>query len=393
MKKLISILLVLALCMTLTAFGEEASEPGILSAEQIRNAINGFRATATDLPLIASDLSEDAESGDSRILQYSFGNIHANTPELTEDTVIYDITVLTDEWEVLPGIAVNGFTEDILNSFRNDNAGLAGDYNGALIYLEGDPAKGFNGALLSRDGQKNTQLHYLSVVPNGNMFDIAGVIFFIDSNCINAIELYAADGTLSPEDAAGQYSLLSVYADEDDYVSVPTDYNNGTTLDPFQTDDLVFSGIDFLNADSSAFPNRLDEMYIDNGDGTYLHRVDGEGYNVIFAADKDGNDLCIDTLTVTGENLEGPRCVRVGDIMIDDQVRFRYEDTEFDYDNMIQMMYGSRNVAPYGIAEYHTDGTAELTYTVPVEDGMTVMLRLEYSSDGMVLTTFTVKIL
>lgn len=394
MKKAISVLLALLLCLTLTAaLGEETVAPGPITAEDIRNAIDGFRQTALDSAPIASTPSEDEESGESRILEYSFGNIHTDTETLTEDSVIYDLTVITDEWEVFPGIAVNGFTEDLLNAYRNDNAGLAGDYNGALIYLDGDPVNGFSGALLSRDGQKNTHILYQVATPNGNMLDNTGAIFFIDGNVITGIELYDGKAALSPEDAAGAYALLSSYADKDDYTAVITDYNDGTKLDPFSAEDLIFSGLDFLNLDSSAMPDRLDEMFVDNGDGTFLHRVDGEGYNIIFAADENGNDVCVDTLTIVGDNLEGPRCVRVGDALYADLTRFRYEETEFDYDNMIQMLYGTRDEAPYGIAEYHTDGSAELKYTVNVEDNMTVMLRLEYSSDGMTLTAITVKIL
>ena len=394
MKKLISFFRILILYLTAAvSLGETSTEPAPISAELIRNAISSFRRTALDSELIASEASEDTENGESWILEYSFGTIHADTAFLTEDSRIFDITVMTDEWEVLPGIAVNGFAADVLGGFRNDNAGLAGDYYGALIYLDGDPVKGFSGALLSRDGQRNTHIIYQTVTPAGNMFANDGIIFFLDGNVITGIELFSDSGSLSSEDAGGIYSLLCNYAGMDDYTAVTTDYSSGTSLDPFSAEDLIFSGIDFLNADSSVLPNRLEEMYIDNGDGTYLHRVDGEGYYAVFAADQDGRDLCIDTLTITGDNLEGPRCVRVGDGMTEDLARFRYEDTEFDYDNMIQMLYGTRDTAPYGIAEYHSDGTAELKYTVPAEDSMTVMLRLEYSSDGMTLTAITVKIL
>lgn len=394
MKKLLSVLLIAVMTFTLTiSLGEEAPATEPLSAEAVRNAIGAYRETALKSECLASDPSGDTENDESWVLTYGFGSMNASTEKLTEETVIYDITVMEQDQEVLPGMKIGMLEESLLSNFRNDNVGLAGDYYGSLIYLDGDPEKGFNAAFLSREGQRNAYVLYQTVMPNGEMFDNVCALCFIDGGVVNAIELFAADKALSPEDAVGAYSILAGYSDKDDYIAVTTNLNSGLELDPFSADDLVFSGIDFLNATSAKLPNLLDESYIDNGDGTYLHKIVGEGYSAIFAADQDGNDLCVDTITIVGDNMEGPRSVRVGDSLIDDQTRFRYEDTEYDYENMTQLLYGTRGTAPYGLAEYHTDGTAELTYTTVAEDNMTVMLRLEYSSDGMTLTAITVKIL
>ena len=394
MKKLLSVLLITVMTFTLAiSLGEEAPAAEPLSAEAIRNAIGAYRETAMKSECLASDPSEDTENDESWVLTYGFGSMSASTEKLTEKSVIYDITVMEQDQEVLPGMKIGMLEKSLLSSFRNDNAGLAGDYYGALVYLDGDPENGFNAAFLSREGQRNTYILYQTVTPNGDMFDNVCALCFIDGGVVNAIELFAADKALSPEDAAGAYSILAEYSDKDEYIAVTTDLNNGTKLEPFSVEDLFFSGIDFLMTTSAELPNRLDESYIDNGDGTYLHKIIGEGYSAIFAADQDGKDLCVDTITIVGDNMEGPRSVRIGDSLIDDQTRFRYEDTEYDYENMTQLLYGTRGTAPYGIAEYHTDGSAELTYTIGVEDGMTVMLRLEYSSDGMTLTAITVKIL
>ena len=394
MKKLISVLLIVLMCFTFAiSLGEDAPATEPLSAEAVRNAIGAYRETALKSECLSSDPSEDTENDESWVLTYDFGSMSTSSEKLNEESVIYDITVMEQDQEVLPGMKIGMLEGSLLSSFRNDNVGLAGDYYGALIYLDGDPEKGFNAAFLSREGQRNAYVLYQAVTLDGEMYDNVCALCFIDGGVVSAIELFAADRALSPEDAVGAYSILAGYSDKDDYIAVTTDFNNGTELEPFSEEDLFFSGIDFLNATSAKLPNRLDESYIDNGDGTYLHKVVGEGYSAIFAADQDGNDLCVDTITIVGDNMEGPRSVRVGDGLIDDQTRFRYEDTEYDYENMTQLLYGTRGTAPYGLAEYHTDGTAELTYTTVAEDNMTVMLRLEYSSDGMTLTAITVKIL
>lgn len=393
MKKWLSVLLIAVLCVSFTAaFGEETEATAPVTAEAIRNTIKEFRQTALKSECLSSVPSEDTENDTSWILEYPFGTLNASTEKLAEDSVIYDLRITAQDQLVLPGMTVGMTVGNLLNNYRNDNAGLAGDYYGSLIYLDGDPETGFSAAFLSREGQRNAYIHYQTVTPNGKMFDNASIFCFIGGGVIDAIELYAADSAFSPEDAVNAYAIMAAYADKDEYVAVTNDYNDGSALEPFSAEDLLFSGIDFLNATSADLPNILDDSYIDNGDGTYLHKVVGEGYNAIFAADESLKDQCIDTLTIVGDNLEGPRNVRIGDSLIDNQTRFRYDETDFDYDTMSQMLYGTRNTAPYGIAQYQTDGSAALTYATPAEDGMTVLLQLEYSSDGMILKTITVKI-
>ena len=221
MKKLLSVLLIAVMTFTLAiSLGEEAPAAEPLSAEAIRNAIGAYRETALKSECLASDPSEDTENDESWVLSYSFGSMSASTEKLTEKSVIYDITVMEQDQEVLPGMKIGMLEKSLLNSFRNDNACLAGDYYGALVYLDGDPENGFNAAFPSREGQRNTYILYQTVTPNGDMFDNVCALCFIDGGVVNAIELFAADKALSPEDAAGAYSILAEYSDKDEYIAM-----------------------------------------------------------------------------------------------------------------------------------------------------------------------------
>jgi len=84
--------------------------------------------------------------------------------------------------------------------------------------------------------------------------------------------------------------------------------------------------------------------------------------------------------TILGDNFEGPRSVRIGDDIVNDTCRFRYEELEFDYTEMIQPLYGTTEDAAYGLTDYDTDGSATVRYALRTETGDTVMLILYYKN-------------
>lgn len=398
MKKLILLLLALTLLVfAVSGFAEATvaetvASPTPLTSAEVRDAVDSFHKLALGLEPLGTERSADEDGPDVWTIEYDFGFIHTGDEKLTENSTIYGITVLTGEHEIVRGLSVGTSQSDLLSAFKCDNTGLAGDRFGALLSLDGNPEAGFTAATLSRDGQRNNYIMWQVTEAKDGLFLNDGMICYLDGGMISGVDLYIS-GDTTPEEVADVWSLMTELSEKDDYVAVDMNYTDGAMLEPFSTADLVFSGIDFLNDVSESLPDLLDEVMIDNGDGTFLHRVDGIGYTAILHADEEMRDLSLLQITILSDDIEGPRGVRLGDSLIDDRVRFRYEDTEFDYDHMTQLLYGDGVTAPYGIAIYGTDGSAELRYLLCTEDDREILLLLTYSTDEKLLTGITVKVL
>ena len=398
MKKMILLLLSLTLLVSAVSglaeetAAETVTSPTPLSSAEVRMAVDSFHKLALGLEPLGAEHSTDEGDPDSWTIEYDFGFVHTADETLTESSTVYGITVLTGEHEVMRGVSVGTSLSDLLSAFKCDNTGLAGDRFGALLSLDGSQEAGFSAATLSRDGQRNNYIMWQVTESKDGLFLDNGMICYLDGGMVSGVELYVA-GDISPEEMAANWSLMTELGDKDDYVAVEMNYRDGTVLEPFVTDDLVFSGIDFLNDVSESLPGLLDEVMIDNGDGTFLHRVDGIGYTAILLADEEMRDLSLLQFTILSDDIEGPRGLCLGDSLIDDRARFRYEDTEFDYDHMTQLLYGDGVTAPYGFASYGTDGSAELRYLLCTEDDREILLLLTYSTDDKLLTRITVKVL
>lgn len=394
MKKLILLMLTLALLSSVCyALAETADTvPAPLTSAEVREAVDFFHTLALGLEPISAECSEDEDGARSWTLEYDFGYIHTADEKLTEDSVIYDVSVLASEYETIRGTYVGAYLTETLQSFKCDNAGFAGDRYGALLSLDGTPDAGFSASMLSRDGQDIIYVMWQVTEPNKDKFLNDGMICYIDGGFISGVELYISDDS-SPEDVSAAWQMMAELDGMDDYVAVETNYSDGTVLEPFCEEDLVFSGIDFLNDVSESLPDLLDEVMIDNGDGTFLHRVDGVGYTAILLADENKCDLSMLQFTILSDDIEGPRGLRLGDDLVGDRVRFHYEDTDFDYENMTQILYGDGVTAPCGVSVYGTDGSAELRYLLCTEDDREILLLLTYSCDEKLLTGITVKVL
>ena len=145
----------------------------------------------------------------------------------------------------------------------------------------------------------------------------------------------------------------------------------------FGPEDLEWNGVRFTALQPETLPGAPETELIDNEDGTWLLRCDGDGYEAVFLCGEGGSDPRILSYSILDEDAEGPRCVRLGDLFSDDYCRFRSEGNEPD-DSMTELLYGQAGTAPWGQAAYdYAGGEVSLRY-VTEADGREVELLLRY---------------
>ena len=72
----------------------------------------------------------------------------------------------------------------------------------------------------------------------------------------------------------------------------------------------------------------------------------------MFTCDRNGRNANLISYTILSDELEGPRCVRLGDFFHEDYQRFRSGSGELDETGTTELLYGTPGEVPYGLAEY-----------------------------------------
>ena len=154
-----------------------------------------------------------------------------------------------------------------------------------------------------------------------------------------------------------------------DYRHYPVS-EDGSVLDIFVREDLLFSGVDFLSLTAEDLTERfgapLSDKYLEDVDGTFIRTCQWDGIELTLKYNENKEFEGVSMLHVTTPVMEGPRGARVGDSATSLMLRFRHGEGEFD--GSATVLYGEKNTAPYGEVRYEDNG-AYLTYLAQVPDG------------------------
>ena len=350
-ERLLALLMALLLVMTGCAGAETVSAGAETQAATVNHPITGeelealaaqIRALAEGSELLNGETAGEALSEDGYELQFDFCVLYADRPEWTQETVINDILLMDSEIAGPRGVAIDWDVNRLLTELPCDNPEMNGTRTEAALYLAGDPERFFY-ARAERDGQRITAVEY-GEADAGTGRKIA-LVLGISGDGVSQIRIEGLGETFSPE------SLEELYRETEDlrgqyvYARVPRSLQ-GTELEKFQEADLFFSALSYPTAEPEIFGENVEDMLIDNGDGTWLRRIDGEGFEAVFVCDSRGKDARIMSYTILSPELEGPRCVRLGDYFHEDFTRFRSGEGELSADGRTEVLYGTVGAAP-----------------------------------------------
>lgn len=392
MKKILS--MIIALCMLAACSIAMAEGPDPLTAAELEAWANGLKAVALEDAPQNDPADEESETEDGFLFQYSFAALYGDQTEMTADTRLLAAVVNdSGEDEENPedgegtqtgprGIELAMSPAEVIALFPNDNPEQAGDRTGAMLFLREQPDGSAVYGWLTRDGQRIRSITYGEFVPEEEGFRLATLqCFFADSLLYEmraeCFDSEADTPLLTREDRDEMIAGLKALDAKDEYIAVKTS-RNGTDLTEFSADDLSFSGIRFVGMTPEDLPGSPEEDMIEDEDGTYILLLDEADYEAVFRCDnEDGANARIVSFTIKGDGLEGPRSVRIGDMLHEDIQRFRFENN--DTDGIDEILYGDENSVNQGVAQYNVNGESTLRYTTETEDGTQVVLLLRYA--------------
>ena len=377
MKKSVLALL-LALCLAVSGIAAFAEDMGPMTADELAAWADSLKTQALETAP-ENDPKEEGEVPGGYLFVYPFAEIYADRAEMTAETHLSAVVMSDTEDVSFRGLALTMTPWDVVALFPNNNPELAGTREGALLYLQESEDGAMRYGRIFRDGQRVSAIEYGCLIPAGDEYYATKLTCAFTDSLLSEIRAEGFDPAAAPQVSEVEREQLAfdlnALASETEYRAVKSS-RDGLELTPFGTEDLVFSGLDFLELQPADLPGTPETETIDNEDGTELLWVEGDGYSAVFVSGADGDTTQIVSLSIEDDALEGPRCVRLGDMFHEDLQRFRFENRETEGDT--EVLYGSENEVPRGIAEYDADGIT-LRYVTATPDGREVELLLRYT--------------
>lgn len=382
MKKCVALFLALMMVLSLTTAVAE-SDADALDYDELMNWAEGFktRALAAGAPL--NDPTEEAAyTEDGYAFVYDFATLYMDRPEMTADSVLQAVVVYSPEEQGPRGTGVDQLSSEVLNAFYNENDDLQGDSSFAALYVSDTMPAGALWGWVQRDGQRIETIQYAvheQLSSGGDGYTDCGLVYTLSDNLVAAIRAYGLNETISADEVRSNLDAVQEVSEKTEYAQVPTSIN-GSELEMFDRDDLIFSGLDFLSLTPEEAEARLGAAQEDDwmeDEGAYLRSMEFASCTMTFSYDVQKQNPVLEMLSIDMDGLEGPRCVRIGDTL--SSVISRFRNGEGDYDGVSrEVLYGDGENAPYGLAEYGDDATAGLWYAAKLEDGRTVVLSMSF---------------
>lgn len=381
MKKMLSLLLCVLL-LPVAALAED-SDAAMLTRQELVNWAEAYIARArTSTP--RNDPSQHL-TPDGYEYIYDFATLYGDTPQISADTVFSAVVLVSDEENGPRNVNVGNHMSVVVDAYYNENPYLLGTKEAAVLYaIDLLPESAHWGQVL-RDGQRVSTIQYgvhEQYATGGEGYTDAGVIYTMLENSVSAIRVYGLDSRIDLATVNGAMYNVMLTALEKNYAQVPFSYD-GASLAKFGAEDLIFSGVDFLNVTPDkaieALGEPLSDNWADNGKDGYLRVQYFNSCQLIYLYNTERTQGHLHMLVITGDGLEGPRAVRIGDSFSSVYNRFRNGEGEYQEDGS-EVLYGAESEGSFGTASYGWDAAATARYGIQLEDGRRVVLEMNFET-------------
>ena len=371
MKK-IRIFSVLLLCLTLTlsvAFANEA----VFSKLEMEEFFKTVAQKAQTEKAVSVEKVQDH-------YQHAFNEYTLETDgeTITDDTVMH--AMIVDDVSVFDNVAdhrhmfLSASVQTLLNAYPNNNRSLFGTDEHAVLYIDGKLPADVSVGFITRNGQQIQTVEHRVYYVQNDAVHYKKAVYTINNDAIISIDLYNTNSTLTTQQAQEEIDIFHEIFNAMDASTIVVGHNAESAL-AFGRDDLIFSGIDFLDLTPQGavdiFGDDYTEEYIED-ENTYILVMEWEAATITFLLNKDKEVLYIDNIYVDSPTIEGPRGVRVGAQQEWNLSRFLYEPAQMK-DNAIYI-YGSPQEEAYAVTESVSASHSTFRYVYTQDDKLITLL-------------------
>ncbi|MHC1786822.1 MAG: hypothetical protein AB9880_07165 [Christensenellales bacterium] len=382
MKRIFSLLMVLALLAALSVLAEAQPEP--LKAAELTAFAQGLidRALREGAGVEATD--------DGYVAEGEGYALYLTSKDLSQDSVLSGASLGMDALHadglVGPrGIGVTATLQEVLAAYPNDNPVLAGTMNGAVLYVSGTLPGPVQVGQLTRDGQAISLIEYSVYEPAGEGFMRLGLQYTLDNDAVIAIRFFGGGEVLSQEEARANLEAAVSLQEESGYFAFDT-WSPGMLA----REDLSVAGLDFLDLTPEAAVSSLGEVVheekVKDSTGEELRLMQWDGIEVSFVYGADGSFRGTDRISVTVPGIDGPRGLRVGTRLSAALSRFQHDEA---LTGLTQTLYGQadQQLAPYGLLIVQGQ-EAQLYYALKLEE-RSILFSCQFIDEVLVEMSLT----
>ncbi len=379
MKKWLCLALALMLCPVMALADTSGAA---LTFRELTEWAEGYIARA----MTAAPLNDPASSltPDGYEFVFNFATLYADTPVMGADTIVNTVVLTSDEERGLRNVSVGNALPVVLEAYYGENDGLLGTKESAVLYTMDNLPESASWGQVQRDGQRVRTVQYAvheQLATGGAGYTDAGVIYTFAENRVSAVRVYGLNSRIGLDTVNDVMYAVMMDALRQEYAMVPFSYD-GLSLTAFAAEDLIFSGLDFrtLTPDEAiaVLGEPHSDLWMDNGDSGFLRVQTFSNGEFIYMFNRARTMGQLYMVSIHADGLEGPRAVRIGDSFASVYNRFRNGEGEYQEDGS-EILYGAKDAASYGFAEYGDDASAVLRYALTLEDGSKVTLQMGFT--------------
>ncbi len=373
----LALILTMAVLFSMPINGMASEEDlGGLTVEELNDWAGQMIAKAKALrPIVSGPQAQKTEDGYEVI--YDFATFYLDTPELTENSVLSAIIVEDSEVDCPRGIGVLDTQQTLLSAWANENPALTGSPDFAVLYLSDSLPEEALWGRVQREGQQIQAVQYAvhGHIEETDEYTDCGLLYSVMDGYVTTVRAYGLSSSVPRTQVDETVAEISAIQQEQTYFAYPQS-SIGTDLEPFEREDLQFSGLDFLGLTPESAIETLGayetETWLQDDNGEWLRILQWPKAEITFTYSQDKVFKLVDTLAINQRGMEGPRGVQVDDSLSSVMMRFRHSEGEFD-GTSTEVLYGDGQTPPYGLAEYGNT-TATLHYVQAVNGNKDVQV-------------------
>ena len=381
MRALRKICLLLALAVLLTCAPACADEAGVLTETELGQWLDSLLLSTANVQPQNAPVGEAAFTGDGYAFLYDDATLYYNKPVLDAQSVLTGVSVTNEALATPRGIHLGSPASAVLAAFGWQYPALTGDDSFAALYVLKQLPQSVYWAMAQRsDGELQSVQCAIHVLVGEDRYTDAGVLYSLQNGEVTGIRIYGLNDFTTGDGVESNLIALGSGATDTAGVTQQSD------AEPFTQSDFQFGQMDFLTLTEKGagvlFGQSVSDAWAQDGEG-WLHTLNYPDVSLVFNADANRQSGALESITVTGDVLYGPRGLATGLELSDVLGLFRADGTG-KTNGAAALLYGDGQTAPYGTLEtYGTDATLRYAAQGTDANGKTVTVALHLAfTDG-----------
>jgi len=378
------------ICLLLVPLRSIGDDAGVLTEEELNAWLQQLLLSTKEQRPLNDPIGEESLTEYGYAFLYDMATLYYDQPEIDSSSRLRAVALIEEGLPGPRGIGLGAPQEILTEAYGWQNPMLLGDGNIAAFYALSKLPQAVYWAWAHYEGTflQSVQCAIHVQAAEGRYTD-AGITYLLESGAVAGIIVYGLQETISLQElqsnlaaveqvkdaatwAESAFPIVSPWEETDatgafttggvkgDSAATPPVAIRQNDAPGFGIGDLQFSRIDFSTLGekgaSAAFGPPVKDELVQDDTGEWMHTVEREGVTLVYGLDKNQKNSRLQMLNITKVGLDGPRGVKIGQILEEVAAQFRNDgiDKAMGVETQTKesvLLYGDGRTPPYGALE------------------------------------------